>query len=93
MKKAFLAVALLMFASGDLLSQPQYNQGSLYLMNQSLDMSADFHDMSNTLFFADHLDSFDAKSGEGMLNWKRGRLVPRQAFNTNCSHASEVADA
>lgn len=90
MKKAFLAVALLMFASGDLLSQPQYNQGSLYLMNQSLDMSADFHDMSNTLFFADHLDSFDAKSGEGMLNWKRGRLVPRQAFNTNCSQPQKL---
>lgn len=39
--------------------------------------------MSNTLFFADHLESFDAKSGEGLVNWKRGHLMPRQAFNTN----------
>lgn len=35
------------------------------------------------MFFADHLESFDAKSGEGLVNWKRGHLMPRQAFNTN----------
>lgn len=52
-------------------------------MNQPLDMSTDFRDLSNTLFFADHLESFDAKSGEGLVNWKRGHLMPRQAFNTN----------
>ena len=46
-------------------------------------MSTDFRDLSNTLFFADHLESFDAKSGEGLVNWKRGHLMPRQAFNTN----------
>ena len=32
---------------------------------------------------SDHLESFDAKSGEGLVNWKRGHLMPRQAFNTN----------
>ena len=52
-------------------------------MNHPLDMSTDFRDLSNTLFFADHLESFDAKSGEGLVNWKRGHLMPRQAFNTN----------
>ena len=52
-------------------------------MNQPLDMSTDFRDLSNTLFFADHLESFDVKSGEGLVNWKRGHLMPRQAFNTN----------
>ena len=46
-------------------------------------MSTDFRDLSNTLFFADHLESFDVKSGEGLVNWKRGHLMPRQAFNTN----------
>ena len=51
--------------------------------NQALDMSTDFLDLSNTLFFADHLESFDVKSGEGLVNWKRGHLMPRQAFNTN----------
>ena len=57
--------------------------GTSYLMNQPLDMSTDFRDLSNTLFFADHLESFDVKSGEGLVNWKRGHLMPRQAFNTN----------
>lgn len=65
------------------LAQPHVNDGTSYLMNQALDMSTDFLDLSNTLFFADHLESFDVKSGEGLVNWKRGHLMPRQAFNTN----------
>lgn len=83
MKKELLAVAMLLFAGGNLLAQPHVNDGTSYLMNQPLDMSTDFRDLSNTLFFADHLESFDAKLGEGLVNWKRGHLMPRQAFNTN----------
>ena len=83
MKKELLAVAMLLFAGGNLLAQPHVNDGTSYLMNQPLDMSTDFRDLSNTLFFADHLESFDAKSGQGLVNWKRGHLMPRQAFNTN----------
>ena len=83
MKKELLAVAMLLFAGGNLLAQPHVNDGTSYLMNQPLDMSTDFRDLSNTLFFADHLESFDAKSGEGLVSWKRGHLMPRQAFNTN----------
>lgn len=83
MKKELLAVAMLLFAGGNLLAQPHVNDGTSYLMNQPLDMSTDFRDLSKTLFFADHLESFDAKSGEGLVNWKRGHLMPRQAFNTN----------
>lgn len=83
MKKELLAVAMLLFAGGNLLAQPHVNDGTSYLMNQPLDMSTDFRDLSNTLFFADHLESFDAKSGEGLVNWKRGHLMPPQAFNTN----------
>ena len=83
MKKELLAVAMLLFAGGNLLAQPHVNDGTSYLMNQPLDMSTDFRDLSNTLFFADHLESFDAKSGEGLVNWKRGHLMPRPAFNTN----------
>ena len=83
MKKELLAVAMLLFAGGNLLAQPHVNDGTSYLMNQPLDMSTDFRDLSNTLFFVDHLESFDAKSGEGLVNWKRGHLMPRQAFNTN----------
>lgn len=83
MKKELLAVAMLLFAGGNLLAQPHVNDGTSYLMNQPLDMSTDFRDLSNTLFFADNLESFDVKSGEGLVNWKRGHLMPRQAFNTN----------
>lgn len=83
MKKELLAVAMLLFAGCNLLAQPHVNDGTSYLMNQPLDMSTDFRDLSNTLFFADHLESFDVKSGEGLVNWKRGHLMPRQAFNTN----------
>ena len=83
MKKELLAVAMLLCAGGNLLAEPHVKDGTWYLMNQPLDMSTDFRDLSNTLFFADHLESFDVKSGEGLVNWKRGHLMPRQAFNTN----------
>ena len=39
MKKELLAVAMLLFAGGNLLAQPHVNDGTSYLMNQPLDMS------------------------------------------------------
>ncbi len=48
-----------------------------------VDQSADFNDLSNTYFLADSIASFDVASGEGLVNWKRYRLSPRQAFNLN----------
>ena len=83
MIKNILTVAMLVCTCSSSLAQPHVNDGTSYLMNQALDMSTDFLDLSNTLFFADHLESFDVKSGEGLVNWKRGHLMPRQAFNTN----------
>lgn len=83
MIKKILTVAMLVCTCSSSLAQPHVNDGTSYLMNQPLDMSTDFRDLSNTLFFADHLESFDVKSGEGLVNWKRGHLMPRQAFNTN----------
>ena len=59
------------------------NEGVSYLLNQPKDMSTDFSDMANTYFFADSLASFDVESAEGEVNWKRYRIAPRQAFNTN----------
>lgn len=35
MKKELLAVAMLLFAGGNLLAQPHVNDGTSYLMNQS----------------------------------------------------------
>ena len=83
MIKKILTVAMLVCTCSSSLAQPHVNDGTSYLMNQAFDMSTDFLDLSNTLFFADHLESFDVKSGEGLVNWKRGHLMPRQAFNTN----------
>lgn len=90
MKKQFLAIAVLLSLCGNSSAQPQVNNGASYLMNQAMDMSADFQDLSNTMFFADRLESFDANSGEGLVNWKRGQLTPRQAFNTNCAQPRKM---
>ena len=54
-----------------------------YLMNGPCDLSADFYDLGNTYFLADSLMDFDTEKSEGLVKWKRYRLSPRQAFNTN----------
>ncbi len=64
-------------------AQLQTNAGIQYLQCMQKDMSTDFSDLSNTYFLADSIASFDASKGEGLLNWKRYRLSPRQAFNLN----------
>ena len=64
-------------------AQIQTNAGIQYLQCMQKDMSTDFYDLSNTYFLADSLVSFDAAKGEGMVQWKRYRMSPRQAFNLN----------
>ena len=64
-------------------AQIQTNAGVQYLQCMQKDMSTDFCDLSNTYFLADSLASFDVAKGEGLVNWKRYRLSPRQAFNLN----------
>lgn len=64
-------------------AQAPRNGGQTYLLSQSVDMSSDFAELSNTYFFADSLSTFDAAKGEGLLKWKRHGIHPRQAFNTN----------
>ena len=64
-------------------AQIQTNGGVQYLQANAKDMSTDFSDLSNTYFFADSLASFNVAEGTGMVNWKRYRLSPRQAFNLN----------
>ena len=54
-----------------------------YLQCMPKDMTGDFNDLRNTYFLADSLAAFDAARGEGLVNWKRYRLTPRQAFNLN----------
>lgn len=59
------------------------NGGNAYLLDQSVDVSRDFSDFTNTYFFVDSLTSFDIKTGRGTVVWKRQQLMPRQAFNAN----------
>ncbi|MBQ8989001.1 MAG: alpha-xylosidase [Prevotella sp.] len=64
-------------------AQIQTNAGVQYLQCMQKDMSTDFYDLSNTYFLADSLVSFDVAKGEGLVQWKRYRMSPRQAFNLN----------
>ena len=81
--RRFFFSFLLAFATLSLNAQIQTNAGVQYLQNCAKDMSTDFSDLSNTYFLADSLVSFDKSKGEGLVNWKRYRLSPRQAFNLN----------
>lgn len=82
-KRVFLLTFMMMLIAGAVNAGPVIVGGTSYLMNQAVDVSSDFHDLANTYFFADKLADFDATSGEGTVRWKRYRLTPRQAFNTN----------
>ena len=65
------------------IAQMTTNNGVPYLMNQSVDMSAQFADPTNTYFAADSLVSFDIATGRGIIQWSRNEMHPRQAFNAN----------
>lgn len=82
MKRMFFVAAALQAAVMGM-AQPVAVNANSYLMNQTVDVSTDFMDVASTYFFADCLTEFDASTGEGLLQWKRYRLAPRQAFNTN----------
>ncbi len=82
MKRMFCALAWM--CSGVLaMAQVPTDGGVQYLMNGPCDLSADFYDLGNTYFLADSLVDFDTEKCEGVVEWKRYRLSPRQAFNTN----------
>lgn len=82
MKKVILTLSV-MSATLSAQAQLQTNNGIEYLQCQARDMSGDFSDLANTYFLADSITGFDLNKGEGLLNWKRYRLAPRQAFNLN----------
>ena len=82
MKKLLLTMLCVM-AVTSLRAQIQINAGVQYLQCMPKDVSTDFNDLSNTYFLADSLTTFDKAKGEGLVQWKRYRLSPRQAFNLN----------
>ena len=81
--KHLLSIMCAVWLTGVASAQIQTNAGVQYLQCMQKDMSTDFYDLSNTYFFADSLVSFDAAKGEGLVQWKRYRMSPRQAFNLN----------
>ena len=81
--KQLLCVMLMLGGLTTANAQIQTNAGIQYLQCMQKDMSTDFYDLSNTYFLADSLVNFDTSKGEGLVQWKRYRLSPRQAFNLN----------
>ena len=77
MKKELLAVAMLLFAGGNLLAQPHVNDGTSYLMNQPLDMSTDFRDLSNTLLFVKMDQVLIKPANFAHQNCKDNNILPR----------------
>ena len=81
--RQILAVLALSAVAANVWGDTKTNGGASYLLSQSVDVSRDFLDFTNTYFFADSLASFDTATGEGKILWKRQQLMPRQAFNAN----------
>ena len=81
--KQLLLLMLGLSVSASAVAQIQTNAGVQYLQCMPKDVSTDFSDLSNTYFLADSLTSFDVAKGEGLVQWNRYRLSPRQAFNLN----------
>lgn len=77
--RTLLASCVLMPA----MAQQTTNNGMPYLLSQSVDMSQQFLDPTNTVFCADSLVEFDVATGRGVLQWSRHEMHARQAFNTN----------
>ena len=82
MRKSLLTLCVLSLPMAGQ-AQLKTNNGIEYLQCQAPDVSGDFCDLANTYFLADSIAGFDLNKGEGLLNWKRYRLAPRQAFNLN----------
>ena len=80
---AMAAAAAMMLPIQTIMADTRTNGGNAYLLDQSVDVSRDFSDFTNTYFFVDSLTSFDTKTGRGTVVWKRQQLMPRQAFNAN----------
>lgn len=60
------------------------------LLNDPVDISADFQNFANTLFLADKLTSFDATSATGKLSYQRSALVTKHAFDNTLSGPKNV---
>jgi alpha-D-xyloside xylohydrolase len=60
------------------------------LLNDPVDVSADFQNFANTLFLADKLASFDPATASGKLTFQRSVLVTKHAFDNTLSGPKNV---
>src|ERR1035438_6450445 len=58
------------------------------LLQDLVDVSADFHEYRNTYFLADKLTGFDPVTGTGAITWARHQLAPRIAFSNKIRTAA-----
>lgn len=56
-------------------------QSAQTLMNETVDLSSDFRNYTNTYFLADSLASFNPQTGSGAVKWRRAQYFPAHAFN------------
>ncbi|MGD8786405.1 MAG: alpha-xylosidase, partial [Phycisphaerales bacterium] len=63
---------------------------SQFLLNEVVDISADFRNFSNTYYCADRLSKFDPATGRGEITYLRHEYSTRQAFNNMLGVLSPV---
>ncbi len=78
-----VCVFLILWLSTGVIAQipmhsPDKNQ---FLLNEVVDISADFRNFSNTYYCADRLSKFDPATGKGEITYLRHEYSTRQAFN------------
>ncbi len=80
--KLLLSIAFRLFLISFLcVSHANAQLQNLGLVNEPIDISADFYNFKNTYYFADSLVSFDPTAAKGMINYKRYEYKTRYAFN------------
>jgi alpha-D-xyloside xylohydrolase len=77
LKQCFLVFSILF----SILKNSHAQIESNYLVNEPIDISADFRNFTNSYFLADSLVSFDPQAGIGTIRWQQNRYVRRYAFN------------
>ena len=75
-KSLLLAAAATAFAATALAAKPPPR-----LLDDPVDITPDFHDLSNLYYIADHLAAFDPVKCTGTLVWQRSQYTVRHAFN------------
>ncbi|MCB0637868.1 MAG: alpha-xylosidase, partial [Lewinella sp.] len=66
-------------------SMAQAQLQNTQVLNEPLDISADYSDYRNTFYLADELVAFDPATGQGTLKYLRHNYATRQAFNNTLS--------